>query len=138
MRRQHAVSLALGLLLAGVTGVAAQQPQMAAGSQPAIAEAVLTTDIMDRQPVDNLTSVAADVGLVYMWTRVVGAEGEVEIEHVWYHGDDEMARVPLRVAGSNWRTWSSKNIEPSWTGDWRVDVIGPDGTVLESVRFTCG
>ena len=53
-------------------------------------------------------------------------------------GDEEMGRIPLRVAGSNWRTWSSKNIEPNWTGVWRVDIVGPDGTVLESVSFTVG
>jgi hypothetical protein len=49
-----------------------------------------------------------------------------------------MGRVPLNVAGTNWRTWSSKNIEQIWTGDWRVDVVGPDGAVLESVSFTVG
>jgi hypothetical protein len=47
-----------------------------------------------------------------------------------------MARVSLRVAGPNWRTWSSKTILPEWTGEWRVDVVGPDGTVLRSVDFT--
>jgi hypothetical protein len=49
-----------------------------------------------------------------------------------------VARVPLRVAGSNWRSWSSKNIDPMWTGSWRVDIVGPDGTVLQSLSFTVG
>ena len=44
----------------------------------------------------------------------------------------------LRVAGTNWRTWSSKNIDPMWTGSWRVDIVGPDGEVLQSVSFTVG
>ena len=136
MRRQRVVLLTVGLLLAGVTAVAAQE-QMSQGSGPVVAEATLTTGVLDRQPVDNLTTVDADVRRIYLWTRVVGAEGEVQLEHVWYRGDDEMARVPLRISGSNWRTWSSKNIEPSWTGEWRVEVVGPDGTVLETVKFVC-
>ena len=137
MRRKHAVLLAVGLTLTAATAVAAQE-QMAKDAQPAVAEAVVTTDVMDRQPVDNMSAVNADVGRVYLWTRIVGGEGELEIEHVWYRGDQEMARVPLHVSGSNWRTWSSKNIEPSWTGEWRVDIVGPDGTVLDSVNFNCG
>ncbi len=118
---------------------AAQQGQEEAmGPGLACEEAVLTTGVQDRQPVDEVQSVPADVGRVYLWTRITGAEMETGIEHVWYRGDEEMARVPLTVASTNWRTYSSKNIEPSWTGSWRVDVVAPDGTVLESISFTVG
>ena len=134
MRRQHIALLTAGLLLVGVASVAAR-PEMGQGSEPAVAEAVLTTDVVDRQPIDSLATAGPDVARVYLWTRIVGVDGEAEIEHVWYRGDEEMARIPLRVAGPNWRTWSSKNIEPSWTGAWRVDIVGPDGTVLDSVEF---
>ncbi|KPK79444.1 MAG: hypothetical protein AMS25_12665 [Gemmatimonas sp. SM23_52] len=125
--------------MAAASGARAQeQAAPAAGAQLAVAEAVITTGVQDRQPVDNVTTVPTDVGTVYCWTRITAAEGEIQLEHVWYKGDVEMARVSLRVAGSNWRTWSSKNIEQIWTGDWRVDIVGPDGTVLDSVSFTVG
>lgn len=111
--------------------------QVSADTSPvAVAEAVIATDVQDRQPVDNLTSVEANVGTVYCWTRITGAEGEMQVEHVWYHGQNEMARVSLTIAGSNWRTWSSKNIVPDRAGEWRVDIVGPDGSVLDSVSFT--
>jgi len=138
MRSVSAI-LTLGLLVLAVSAVPAQeQAAPAAGAQLAVAEAVITTGVQDRQPVDNVTTVPTDVGTVYCWTRITGAEGEIQLEHVWYKGDVEMARVSLRVAGSNWRTWTSKNIEPIWTGDWHVDIVGPDGTVLDSVSFTVG
>lgn len=138
MRSVSAI-LTLALLVLAVSAVPAQeQAAPAAGAQLAVAEAVIATGVQDRQPVDNVTTVPTDVGTVYCWTRITGAEGEIQIEHVWYKGDVEMARVSLRVAGSNWRTWSSKNIEPIWTGDWHVDIVGPDGTVLDSVSFTVG
>jgi hypothetical protein len=126
------------LLLAAHPAAAQQQEEGAMVSGLACEEAVLTTGVQDRQPVDEVQSVPADVGRVYLWTRITGAEMETGVEHVWYRGDEEMARVPLTVGGSNWRTWSSKNIEPSWTGEWRVDVVGPEGQVLESVSFTVG
>jgi hypothetical protein len=138
MRRVSAI-LTLALLVAAASAARAQEEAApAGGAQLAVAEAVITTGVQDRQPVDNVTTVPTDVGTVYCWTRITGAEGEIQLEHVWYKGDVEMARVSLRVAGTNWRTWSSKNIEQIWTGDWRVDIVGPDGTVLDSVSFTVG
>ncbi len=133
--KTRVATLATIFTLAIATAVAAQE-QMAA--QLDVAESAISTQVADRQPVDNVTSVPADVGRVYCWTRVVGAQAEVEVVHVWYHNDMEMARVPLRVGSDNWRTWSSKNIEPSWTGQWRVDVEAADGTVIESISFTVG
>jgi hypothetical protein len=127
--------MSLALLLALAAAVGAQQ-QMTAGLE--VAEAVITTAVVDRQPTDNLTTVAKDIGTVFCWMRVTGAEGEIQVDHVWYKDDTEVARVRLRVAGSNWRTWSSKNIDPMWTGSWRVDIVGPDGEVLQSVPFTVG
>jgi hypothetical protein len=124
------------LCLASFLGVAVAFAGQATGL--VVADAAITTAVVDRQPADNLTAVPADAGTVYCWTRVNGAEGEIQIEHVWYRGDTEMARVPLRVGAGSWRTWSSKQIDPSWTGDWRVDVVGPDGTVLRSLPFTVG
>ena len=138
MRKHTAMlSLALPFLVVSVlaAGDGAIPPQ---DMQLTVSEAVITTAVEDRSPVDDIATVSSSVGRVYCWTRISGAEGELEIEHVWYMGDQEMVRVPLRVVGSNWRTWSSKNIEPSWTGVWRVDIVGPDGTVLESVSFTVG
>jgi hypothetical protein len=133
--RRNVAPLSLALLLALAAALGAQQ-QMTAGLE--VAEAVITTAVVDRQPADNLTTVAKDVGTVVCWMRISGAEGEIQVEHVWYKDDTEVARVPLRVAGSNWRTWSSKNIDPMWTGSWRVDILGPDGAVLQSVSFTVG
>lgn len=138
MRRHPAMLLPVLLVMAAAATLAKESPPPAQETQLAVAEAVITTEVVDRQAADNVVTVAADVGEVYCWSRIVGAEGEIEIEHVWYRGDEEMARVLLRVGTANWRTWSSKKIEPDWTGDWRVDIVGPDGLVLESVSFTVG
>lgn len=118
-------------------GRAAQDTAMQAPAL-VVESAVITSNVMDRQPADTLTTVGADAGQVYCWTRIMGAAGEVQVTHVWYRGDEEVARIPLRVASPNWRTWSSKKLEPSWTGEWRVEVVGPNSDVLETVSFTVG
>jgi len=142
MRLDKVILLLIPLCL-GVSNLAAQdqsaaQDTAAQATGLAVPEAVITSNVIHRIPSDALTTVAPDAGQVYCWTRITGAAGEVEISHVWYRGDEQIARIPLRVASSDWRTWSAKRIDPSWTGEWRVEIVGPDGTVLETVTFTVG
>ena len=105
-------------------------------AQLSVEESAIALDVIDRMPVGSDSSFVASVGLVYCWTRVAGAEGEVAIHHVWFHGDQEMADIELRIGGSPWRTWSSKAIVPEWTGAWRVEVRDSAGNVIETIRFT--
>lgn len=77
----------------------------------------------------------ASVGKLYAFTRIVGAQGDTHVYHKWYHGDQLMADVPLTVRSTDWRTWSTKNVQPEWTGDWRLVVVDEDGTVLKTVKF---
>jgi hypothetical protein len=70
------------------------------------------------------------------FSEVGGAARPDTVFHVWYWGDREMARVPLRVQGARWRTWSAKRIVDEWRGDWRVDIIDRDGFVLKRLMFS--
>ena len=103
-----------------------------------VTESAISRDVVDRMPVDANTTFASDVGRLYCWTRITGAEGETTVHHVWIHGDEERADLELRVGASPWRTWSNKAIVPEWTGDWRVEVRDAEGNVLETIRFTVG
>ena len=100
-----------------------------------VAEAVICQDVVDREPIDVGDSFEVTVGKLFCFTKIVGAQEEIEIAHVWYHGDVERARVNLSVRAASWRTYSSKIIQPHEIGDWHVDIIGPDDEVLETVEF---
>lgn len=93
------------------------------------------TAIEDREPSGIDTVFTADVGTVYCFTQVEGISDTTKITHEWYYKDEEKAQVDLTVAADNWRTWSSKKIPESWTGPWRVMVLGPNGNVLETKNF---
>ena len=101
----------------------------------AVADAKLGTGVVDREPQGVAESFKSDVGKVYCWTKVTGAEG-TDITHAWYKGDEKMGDVKLVVKYPSMRTWSAKTIPADGTGDWRVDVIAADGTVLKSLTFT--
>ncbi|NIN91758.1 DUF2914 domain-containing protein [bacterium] len=100
-----------------------------------VAEAVICRDVVDREPIDVGDSFEVTVDKLFCFTKIVGAQEEIEIAHVWYYGDVERARVNLLVRAASWRTWSSKIIQPHEIGDWHVDIIGPDDEVLETVEF---
>ena len=125
-----------GMGLALMTLLASQN--VWAQAELTVTESAISRDVVDRMPVDADTTFASDVGRLYCWTRISGAEGETTVHHVWFHGDEERADLELRVGASPWRTWSNKAIVPEWTGDWRVEVRDADGNVLETIRFTVG
>lgn len=110
--------------------------QEASADSLAVADAAIATSVVDREPQGSAESFAADVGQVHCWTRIVNAGDSTTVEHVWYHGEQELARIPLVARGPSWRTWSTKTVPPDRTGEWRVDIVGPGGTVLRSLRFT--
>jgi len=91
--------------------------------------------IEDRNPSGVDTAFTADVGTIYCFTQIEGITDTTQITHEWYYKEEEKARVNLTVAGDNWRTWSSKKVLESWTGPWRVMVIGPNGNVLATKNF---
>jgi hypothetical protein len=103
-------------------------------------DAVLCTSVVDREPVGEADTFPADVGKIYLWTKVTGLpEGQSSfIHHVWLRDGVEMGDVELAVKASPWRTYSYKTIMPDWTGDWEVKVVGPDGNVIKSIPFTVG
>jgi Protein of unknown function (DUF2914) len=118
---------------------AAEPAKTAPAAEPkagaaAVADAKLGTGVADREPEGVAESFKPDVGKVYCWTKVTGAEG-TEITHAWFKGDEKMGEVKLAVKYPSTRTWSAKTIPADGTGDWRVDVIAADGTVLKSLSF---
>jgi hypothetical protein len=91
--------------------------------------------IENQQPVDRIETFPADYGKLYCFTRVVGADEDTEVVHVWYYQDNEMARVTLPVRSNDWRTYSSKRFLPNWKGQWRVVVVDAQGSELAVIPF---
>ncbi len=100
-----------------------------------VEEAVVTTRISDREPIDKVESYPAQTGKLYCFTRIQGAAEETSIDHVWLYQGKEMARVTLPIRSANWRTYSSKNIVSEWQGEWQVQIVDASGTELARVPF---
>jgi hypothetical protein len=101
-------------------------------------ETAVCTAVTDRAAVGTADNFPPESGKLFLWCKVTGAAAGTAISHVWLHDGKEVAKVELTLGGSSWRTWSSKTIPASWTGNWEVKVLGPDGAELKSVTFTVG
>ena len=101
-----------------------------------IEDGAIATTIENRIPQRTAQRFPATVGTLYCFTKVVGAQTETSITHIWYYQDEKMTEVVLPVRSRYWRTWSSKKIIPQWKGPWRVEVTSKDGTMLKTITFT--
>jgi hypothetical protein len=100
-----------------------------------IEEGVICRKVSGRKPIGAGESFKVSVGKLCCFTKIVSPDHPFKIAHIWYFGDTKKARVNLRVGGSSWRTYSSKTIRAHEIGDWHVDVVGPQGMVLKTLRF---
>lgn len=102
------------------------------------ADVQVCTSITDRACTGGAATFDANVGKLYCWSQITGGSADMTIKHIWSHGGKVVAEVPLTLKSSKYRTWSSKTIPASWTGDWEVKVVDPSGAELKTVTFTVG
>ena len=72
---------------------------------------------------------------IYYFTEIRDMAGQT-VTHRWEHDGQVMAEVPFEVGGDRWRVYSSKNLEPSWTGEWKASVVDGSGATLSANTFT--
>jgi len=100
-----------------------------------VAEGTICTDVVNRTCYNSSTRFPTPIDKLFCFTKIIGAEDDTYVTHVWYFGENERARVQLNVRSSSWRTFSSKIIQPHEIGDWHVDVLGEDGQLLMVIPF---
>lgn len=100
-----------------------------------IEDAVVCQDVVDRQPIGSGDVIPKDISKLYCFTRVVGALKDTIVIHNWYYQGSLKSSTQLPVRSPNWRTWSSKVLDPGMVGQWMVEVLSEDGAPLESIIF---
>lgn len=125
-------SVVLAFLLLAVALAGSALAEMTVG------EAVVCTSVADRKPEGVATSFPAEVGRLFVFSKVNGGAEGASVTHRWIYADKTVAEVKLDVKGSPWRVWSSKGIAPAQKGAWKVEIADEAGNVLKTVEFTVG
>ena len=99
-----------------------------------VARATFTTLVADREPQNEVTQLGNDHMNILFFTDLRDLQGQT-VTHVWERDGQLMAQVPFAVGAPRWRVYSSKNLEPSWTGEWAVKVVDESGQVIHAEYF---
>ena len=110
------------------SAVAQQQPALV------LEEIQICTAVEDRQPSGVGTVFPDDLDKIYCFTKIGGAEDTTYVNHVWYFGNDEIARVKLPIKAKSWRTWSSKKLNMG-LGNGHVEIVSESGDILGKAEF---
>lgn len=128
--KKATISVLLFLVLGMAVGASA--------TEMTLVNSGVCTGVMDHAAVGVGDVFSADVGKLFCFTRVQCpfVEGSDQfVEHVWYFNNVERARVKLPVRSANWGTYSSKLIQSFEIGDWRVEVLDPNGEAVSVFQF---
>ena len=97
--------------------------------------AQFTTNVENREPIDQITFAENDVRKVFFFTDLRGLDGKT-VRHRWIYDGKVMAEVDFEVRGPRWRVWSSKDLLPDWIGDWTVEIVTSEDEVIAAETFT--
>ena len=104
-------------------------------AQGSVARAIVTTGVVDREPVNNLERVMAGNKQALFFTDLRGMQGQT-VKHRWSYRGEIVAEVEFNVGGPRWRVWSSKKLIPELAGDWVAEVIDGDGNIVKAKSFS--
>jgi hypothetical protein len=106
----------------------------AAQAEVGVARSAFTTQVQDREPVDQVGQLTNDNGQVYFFTEIQDMNGHT-ITHRWEQDGEVKAEVSFNIGGDRWRVWSSKTLQSDWLGEWKVSVVDEGGNVLAQESF---
>lgn len=112
----------------------AAQEEQSGFSKGSVVRSVFTTEVEQREPVDNITELTNESKTIYYYTELRDMAGQTA-KHRWEYNGEVMAEVEFNVGGPRWRVWSSKNFVPQWTGDWKVSVLNGANEIISEDTF---
>ena len=124
----------LGLFsLVGISNAAAQSSQSQAGKQR-VARGLFSTNVIDREPVDQVIILTNAVDQVYFYTDLRNYQGQT-ITHRWEFEGKLVSEKKFEVGGSRWRVYSQKELNPTMIGTWTVVVSDGRGWPIYAAIF---
>jgi len=100
-----------------------------------VAQFVVCSGVQNHAPVNVMDVFPAGTERVFCFLDARDVRQDTQVQIVWYHQDEELARVTLPLGqGERWRTYSSKLVN-GLTGNWKVYLQDQSGAILSEVQF---
>ncbi|MGE5625404.1 MAG: DUF2914 domain-containing protein [Bacillota bacterium] len=116
----------------------AAAPAASTAAKPAAAGSVnkaqFTSAVTNHEPTDNLTTLDNSHTRIYFYCVLNNLQGQ-EVTFRWSFNDVTQAEVKQTPAYPHYRTQTSKELDPSKLGTWKVEVMDASGNTLASKTF---
>ena len=122
--------------LAGVGGLsaAASQAEQTQTGKQRVARGIFSTNIVDREPVDQVLILSNAVDQIYFFTDLRHYQGQT-ITHRWEYEGELVTEKSFEVGGPRWRVYSQNDLNPAMTGTWTVVVSDGRGWPIYAAIF---
>lgn len=104
---------------------------------PSVKRFLLAGSVSNREPEGELNEIsftADGSAAVWAYSEIIDKKGS-RFKYVWLHGGNQIATVPVNVGSNRWRSYSSKVINQSMSGAWRVELQDGEGRLMASADF---
>jgi hypothetical protein len=105
---------------------------------PHLQRAALTQNLQEKEPVGQLPGEVAmsEEGIirVFFFNHLLDLKGRT-VFHDWYRDGERVARVTIQPYSDSMRASSAKYINRNMLGQWRVEAVTGERSVLGSGRF---
>jgi hypothetical protein len=102
-----------------------------------VARALFTTEVIEREPVDQVVSVGPERDRIFFFTDLRNLQGRT-VKHRWEFEGQFMGEIEFKVGGPRWRVYSKKTLKPGASGKWTVLVLDQSGWPLHASIFMQG
>jgi hypothetical protein len=120
-----------------ITSLIAEELQRSPVPDAVVARAQFTTEIDNREPIDQVVKVDGQATKIYFFTDLRNLRGRT-VTHRWEFEGEVVSEVKFNVGGPRWRVYSMKSLIPGQSGKWTVFVIDESGWPLHASIFEQG
>ena len=102
-----------------------------------VARFVITSSVIENEPngkIDNIIF-KNNIATVYAFSEVNDLK-DTTLYYIWSMDGQQIAKVKLAINGDRWRSHSSKFIQPTMHGQWKVELKNGQDEILAVNRFT--
>lgn len=111
-------------------------PAAKAGPQVELTALAIGVEVSKRELLPRPERITQEVDRVYAHITVRNPGPETTLRMVWSRNGRQVQDIAVRVGESTrWRTWSYKRMQGYGAGDWTVEVIDAEGTVIGHAEF---
>ncbi len=99
-------------------------------------EAYMCESVKNFSPVNPAVVFSISAKSISCFTVFDPVPEKTVVYHKWYRKDRLTTTQSLTLEPPAWRTYSSIQLREADKGPWRVEVVGPRGAILKTLRFS--